>query len=82
MAPLRGWDPRGRRLDARVPHGHWKTPTFTAALRHDHVDAPCVIEEPVNRDLPAFSAVKRPNSFNATGYEPDRGASALHLNRP
>ena len=23
-------------------HGHWKTTTFIAALRHDRIDAPCV----------------------------------------
>ena len=40
MAPLRGWGLRGQRLDARVPHGHWKTLTFIAALRHDRIDAP------------------------------------------
>jgi transposase len=51
MAPLRGWGLRGRRLDARVPHGHWKTLTFIAALRHDRVDAPCVIDGPINGDL-------------------------------
>ena len=51
MAPLRGWGLRGQRLDARVPHGHWKTLTFIAALRHDRVDAPCVIDGPINGDL-------------------------------
>lgn len=51
MAPLRGWGPRGQRLDARVPHGHWKTLTFIAALRHDRVDAPCVIDGPINGEL-------------------------------
>ena len=35
MAPLRGWFARGKRLKAKVPHGHWKTMTFIAALRHD-----------------------------------------------
>ena len=35
MAPLRGWGPRGQRLRAMVPYGHWKTMTFLAALRHD-----------------------------------------------
>jgi putative transposase len=35
MAPLRGWAPRGERLVAKVPYGHWKTLTFLAALRHD-----------------------------------------------
>ena len=27
--------PRGERLVASVPHGHWKTLTFVAALRID-----------------------------------------------
>ncbi|CAH1672976.1 hypothetical protein CHELA40_13787 [Chelatococcus asaccharovorans] len=44
MAPLRGWVPRGRRLIARAPHGKWRTLTFLAALRHDRIDAPCVVE--------------------------------------
>lgn len=48
MAPLRGWCPRGRRLAAKVPHGHWRTMTFLAALRCDRIDAPCVIDGPIN----------------------------------
>src|SRR5215203_4885966 len=44
MAPLRGWAPRGRRLTARVPHRRWKTTTFLAALRHDRIDAPWLLE--------------------------------------
>jgi transposase len=44
MAPLRGWGPRGRRLIAKVPHGHWKTTTFLAALRHDRIVAPWLLE--------------------------------------
>jgi transposase len=51
MAPLRGWGLRGQRLDARVPHGHWKTLTFIAALRHDRIDAPWVIDGPINGDI-------------------------------
>ena len=51
MAPLRGWGPRGQRLAARVPHGHWKTLTFIAALRVDRVDAPWVIDGPINGEL-------------------------------
>ena len=47
-APLRGWAPRGRRLLAGVPHGRWKTLTFIAALRHDRVVAPWLIEGPIN----------------------------------
>src|SRR5215212_9870796 len=51
MAPLRGWGPRGQRLEARVPHGHWKTLTFIAALRCDRVDAPWVIDGPITGEL-------------------------------
>jgi transposase len=51
MAPLRGWGPRGQRLTAQVPHGHWKTLTFIAALRVDRVDAPWVIDGPINGEL-------------------------------
>ena len=48
MAPLRGWAPRGERLEAKVPHGHWKTSTFIAALRSDRVDAPWLLDGPIN----------------------------------
>ncbi len=51
MAPLRGWGPRGQRLVASVPHGHWRTLTFIAALRHDRVEAPWVIDRPINGEL-------------------------------
>jgi hypothetical protein len=51
MAPLRGWGLRGQRPDARVPHGHWKTLTFIAALRHDRIEAPWVIDGPINGEL-------------------------------
>ena len=42
---------RGRRLNAKVPHGRWRTLTFVAALRHDRIDAPCVIDGPINGQL-------------------------------
>jgi transposase len=48
MAPLRGWAPRGQRLKAKVPHGRWKTMTFLAALRHDRLEAPWLIDGPIN----------------------------------
>ena len=48
MAPIRGWAPRGQRLNAKVPHGHWKTLTFIAALRCDRIAAPCVFDGPIN----------------------------------
>jgi len=48
MAPLRGWAPRGRRLVAKVPHRRWKTTTFVAALRLDRIDAPWLLEGPID----------------------------------
>jgi transposase len=48
MAPLRGWAPLGQRLPAKVPHGRWTTMTFLAALRHDRVTAPWLIDGPIN----------------------------------
>jgi transposase len=48
MAPLRGWAPLGQRLKAKVPHGKWKTMTFLAALRHDRIDAPWLLDGPIN----------------------------------
>jgi transposase len=48
MAPLRGWGPRGMRLNAKVPHGRWRTTTFLAALRHDRIVAPWVLEGPID----------------------------------
>lgn len=48
MAPLRGWAPKGARLEAKVPHGHWKTSTFIAALRSDCVEAPWLLDGPIN----------------------------------
>lgn len=58
MAPLRGWGPRGQRLQARVPHNHWKTLTFVAALRADRVEAPWVIDGPINGELFALYVEK------------------------
>jgi putative transposase len=48
MAPLRGWGPRGSRVLAKVPHGHWETTTFLAALRHDRIDAPWLLDGPID----------------------------------
>jgi transposase len=48
MAPLRGWAPRGKRLRADAPFGHWKTLTFIAALRCDRIEAPFVLDGPIN----------------------------------
>ncbi len=48
MAPLRGWAPCGHRLKAKAPRGKWKTMTFLAALRHDRVDAPWLLDGPID----------------------------------
>jgi transposase len=48
MAPLRGWAPCGSRLIAKVPDGRWKTMTFLAALRHDRIEAPWLLEGPID----------------------------------
>ncbi len=48
MTRLRGWAPRGNRLLAKVPHGRWRTLTFLAALRCDRIEAPCVIDGPID----------------------------------
>ncbi len=39
---------RGERLRAGVPHGHWKTTTFVAALRVTGMVAPMVLDGPIN----------------------------------
>jgi transposase len=51
MAPLRGWGPKGQRLRQNAPYGRWQTLTFVAALRCDRIDAPWVIDGPINGDL-------------------------------
>jgi transposase len=48
MTRLRGWAPRGHKLLAKVPQGRWRTLTFLAALRHDRLEAPCVIDGPID----------------------------------
>jgi putative transposase len=50
MAPLRGWAPLGERLIAKVPYGHWKTSTFIAALRCDRIEAPWILDGPINAE--------------------------------
>ena len=39
---------RGARLVCKVPYGHWKTSTFVAALRHNRVTAPLLLDGPMN----------------------------------
>lgn len=48
MARTRGRAPRGERLRAAIPHGHWKTTTFVAGLRNTGMVAPMVLDGPIN----------------------------------
>jgi transposase len=49
MARLCGRARRGQRCRAPVPHGHWKTTTFTGALGLSGMTAPMVLDGPMNR---------------------------------
>ena len=51
MTRLRGRCPKGRRLLAKAPFGHWKTQTFIAGLRCDALIAPFVIDAPMDRRI-------------------------------
>jgi transposase len=48
MARLRGRAPKGERLRAGIPHGHWRTTTFVAGLRLTGMVAPMVLDGPIN----------------------------------
>ena len=50
LARLRGRAPKGQRLVASIPHGHWSTNTFIAGLRHDRIVAPWLLNGPMNGD--------------------------------
>lgn len=51
MARLRGRALRGERCRAGVPHGHWKTTTFTAGLRLTGMTAPFVHDGAMNSEI-------------------------------
>jgi transposase len=48
MTRRHGHCSRGTRLVAKVPQARWRTLTFLAALRHDRITAPWVIDGPIN----------------------------------
>lgn len=54
MARIRGRSKKGERCRAGIPHGHWKTTTFTGALRLTGMTAPMVLDGAMNGD--AFRA--------------------------
>jgi len=51
MARLYGRSPRGQRCPSAVPYGHWQTSTFLAALRHESIEAPFLVEGPVDAEV-------------------------------
>ena len=51
LARLYGRCPRGERCLCAVPHGHWQSSTFIAALRHEHITAPFLIDGPVDAEV-------------------------------
>lgn len=48
---LRGRAPRGQRLIAKVPHGHWKTTTLIAALDQGGMRCSATVDGPVDADV-------------------------------
>jgi transposase len=42
---------KSKRLVDKVPHGHWKTTTFMAALRNTGLTAPMILDGPMNGDI-------------------------------
>lgn len=51
MARLRVRAPRGERRRVGMPHGHWKTTTFTGALRLTGTTAPFVYDGAMNGNV-------------------------------
>ena len=51
MVRPRGRSLQGTRLIAKVPHGHWQTTTFVAALRSTGLTAPLVVDGAINGQL-------------------------------
>lgn len=51
MTRLRGRAPRGQRLIAHIPHGHWQTTTLIAALGISGVHCSAVVDGAVNADV-------------------------------
>jgi len=51
MTRLRGRAPRGQRLIAKVPHGHWKTTTLIAALDQGGMRCATTVDGPIDADV-------------------------------
>jgi transposase len=51
MTRLYGWGLTDQRVLDAVPHGHWQSTTFVAALRLDGLFAPMVVDGALNGEL-------------------------------
>jgi transposase len=51
MTRTHGRCPVGQRLVMAIPHGHWQTTTFVAALRCDGLTAPTVVDGAMTGEL-------------------------------
>ena len=68
MTRLRGRSLKGERCRAADPHGHWKTTTFTGALRLSGITAPMVLDGAMNGALVRGSANMRDLVFDGPAY--------------
>jgi hypothetical protein len=59
MARPRGRARRGQRCRAAIPHGHWKTTTFTAGLRLNGLAAPMLLDGRRRKRRQAILQVKK-----------------------
>jgi transposase len=48
---LYGRSPRGERCLSAIPHGHWQSSTFLAALRQEQITAPFLVDGPVDAEV-------------------------------
>lgn len=51
MVKATGWAPVGERLVDHAPFGRWRAQTFIAALRHDRLDTPWMIDGAMNQRI-------------------------------
>ena len=51
MTRVYGWGPTHERVTEYVPHGHWMTTTFLAALRSTGLLAPLVVDGAMNGEI-------------------------------
>jgi len=51
LTKLTGWSPVGERFYGHAPFGHWQTQTFIAALRWHGLEAPWIVNAPMNRQI-------------------------------